>query len=86
MDNGRIGVWHPSFSRAPAPLAREAAARLDELGYATLWLNEGPGSREPFAAAAMLLAATSKIKIGTGIANIWGPRRHRDGGRALHTR
>ncbi|MEV4166886.1 TIGR03620 family F420-dependent LLM class oxidoreductase [Nonomuraea dietziae] len=71
MDNGRIGVWHPSFSRAPAPLAREAAARLDELGYATLWLNEGPGSREPFAAAAMLLAATSKIKIGTGIANIW---------------
>ncbi|MGV9304445.1 TIGR03620 family F420-dependent LLM class oxidoreductase [Nonomuraea sp. NPDC003727] len=71
MDNGRIGVWYPLFGRAPAPVVREAAAELEELGYSTLWVNENSTSREPFASAALLLAATTRIAVGTGIANIW---------------
>ncbi|MFI6504610.1 TIGR03620 family F420-dependent LLM class oxidoreductase [Nonomuraea typhae] len=69
--DGRIGVWHPHLGRGPAELSRQAAVTLQSLGYGTLWVNEGPGSREPLAAAAILLAATSRIAIGTGIASIW---------------
>ncbi|MFD1932552.1 MULTISPECIES: TIGR03620 family F420-dependent LLM class oxidoreductase [Nonomuraea] len=71
MDNGRIGVWYPLFGRAPAAVVREAAAELEELGYSTLWVNETSTSREPFAGAALLLAATRQIAVGTGVANIW---------------
>ncbi|MEU7896427.1 LLM class F420-dependent oxidoreductase [Nonomuraea sp. NPDC049152] len=71
MDNGRIGVWYPLFGRAPAGVVRQAAAELEELGYSTLWINEGSNSREPFAGAALLLAATRQIAVGTGVANIW---------------
>lgn len=69
--DGRIGVWHPLLGRGPAQASRQAAATLESLGYGTLWVNEGPGSREPFAAAAILLAATQRVAVGTGIANIW---------------
>lgn len=40
------------------------------MGYGTLWIGESFG-REPFAASAIVLAATSRITVATGIANIW---------------
>ncbi|MGW0803584.1 TIGR03620 family F420-dependent LLM class oxidoreductase [Nonomuraea sp. NPDC002799] len=71
MDIGRVGVWHPLVGRAPAADVRRAAALIEELGYGSLWAGEGPGAKEPFASAAVLLAATERITFGTGIANIW---------------
>ncbi|MDP4501509.1 LLM class F420-dependent oxidoreductase [Nonomuraea turcica] len=71
MDIGRVGVWHPMIGKAPAEEARRAAARIEELGYGTLWVNEGWGSKEPFTVAAIVLAATERIVVGTGIANLW---------------
>src|SRR5215216_348152 len=40
------------------------------MGYPTLWINEATG-RDPFVLATLLLSATSKLKLATGIANIY---------------
>ncbi|MFI7230234.1 TIGR03620 family F420-dependent LLM class oxidoreductase [Nonomuraea angiospora] len=71
MDIGRVGVWHPMISKAPAEEARRAAATIESLGYGSLWVNEGMGSKEPLVMSAVLLAATRRIAVGTGIANLW---------------
>ncbi|MEV4576376.1 TIGR03620 family F420-dependent LLM class oxidoreductase [Nonomuraea jabiensis] len=71
MDIGRVGVWHPMISKAPAEEARRAAAEIESLGYGSLWVNEGMGSKEPLVMSAVLLAATRRIAVGTGIANLW---------------
>jgi probable F420-dependent oxidoreductase len=72
VELGRIGVWVGAFSVAPAAEARPAARELDELGYDTLWYPEGLGTRESFTNAAVLLGATERIRVASGIANIWG--------------
>jgi probable F420-dependent oxidoreductase len=72
MKLGRIGVWIGAFAVAPAAEARPAAREIEELGYDTLWYPEGLGTRESFANGAVLLGATERIRVASGIANIWG--------------
>lgn len=48
----------------------EAAQELEEIGFCSLWLAEAVG-RDPFVAAANILGATNKLKVATGIANIY---------------
>ncbi|RYF55943.1 MAG: LLM class F420-dependent oxidoreductase [Comamonadaceae bacterium] len=67
---GRVGLWTQALDLQPAARAREVAAELEELGYPTLWISEGL-RREVLANSAMLLGATQKMVIATGIANIW---------------
>ncbi|MEO3874621.1 LLM class F420-dependent oxidoreductase [Nonomuraea sp. B12E4] len=71
MDIGRVGVWHPGVGRAPATEVRQAAARIEELGYGSLWSSDGWGSKDPLVMAGIMLAATRRIVVGTGIANLW---------------
>ncbi len=66
-----IGAWCAAFTVASAHAARPAAREIEALGYETLWYPEGLGTRESFTNAAVLLAATDRIRIGSGIANIW---------------
>jgi probable F420-dependent oxidoreductase len=68
---GRVGVWFGGLGAAPWPQARDAARRIEELGYGALWLSETPAAREPLAFAASLLAVTERIPLATGIASIW---------------
>lgn len=70
-DIGHVGVWHPLFGNAPGTTGVQAAVRAEELGYGSVWVSEGPGGKDPFVAAALLLAGTSRIAVGTGIASIW---------------
>ena len=72
MKLGRIGVWSGAFGVAPAATARPVAREIDELGYDTLWYGEGLGTRESFSNGAVLLGATDRIRVASGIANIWG--------------
>ena len=44
-------------------------AELDELGFGAVWVPEAVG-REPFANAALLLSASDRIVVGTGIASL----------------
>jgi len=71
MRLGAIGVWCGAFTVASAAEARPAAREIEALGYDTLWFPEGLGTRESFTNAAVLLAATDRIRIASGIANIW---------------
>lgn len=48
----------------------ENVQRLEALGYHELWLPEIAG-REPFATSGYLLAKTARIKVSSGIANVY---------------
>jgi probable F420-dependent oxidoreductase len=73
-----------SMAYLPAPAFRRAVAEIEAMGFGTIWIGESLG-REVFAAAAIILAATSRIKVATGIANIWvrDPTAMINGSRAL---
>lgn len=71
MDIGRVGVSEVSFVTEPAVAVRAAARELEELGYGALWVPEPLIARECFTTAALLLAATERMLVATGIANAW---------------
>src|SRR5690348_1774197 len=58
------------MANLPAGDLRRAVAEIEEMGFGTLWLGEAE-AREPFAAAAIILAATDHVTVATGIANIY---------------
>src|SRR4029450_9590947 len=70
MEVGPIGIWTAQFDYQPAAKAREAAAELEQFGFGAIWFPESVG-RESLTHAALLLGATSRIVIATGIANIY---------------
>ena len=65
---GKIGIWSTSVRFAPE--GREAAAELEALGFGTVWI---PGGIDDGVIASLdaLLDATSRVKLATGIINIW---------------
>src|SRR5580692_2371540 len=68
---GPVGVWLGALGGSPIPEERDAARRIEELGYGSLWCGEIVGAKEAFAHQSILLAATERLVTGTGIANIW---------------
>jgi probable F420-dependent oxidoreductase len=68
---GRVGVWTWTLGGEPAAFEREAAAEIEGLGYGTLWIGESPRSKEALTHSAILLGATRRLMVATGIANIW---------------
>ncbi|HEY3834721.1 MAG TPA: LLM class F420-dependent oxidoreductase [Acidimicrobiia bacterium] len=67
---GKVGIWTGSLDPQPSAKACELAAELDALGYSAIWLPEAVG-RDPFVHAALLLGATNRINVATGIASIY---------------
>ena len=70
MNIGRVGIWSMALEAQPLSIAQEAAAELDELGFPALWIPEALG-KEVMSHAALLLAATRRMVVATGIANLW---------------
>jgi probable F420-dependent oxidoreductase len=70
VELGRVGVWTFALDMQPVPVAREAAQELEALGYAAIWIPEAVG-REVVANSALLLDATERVVVATGIANLW---------------
>lgn len=71
---GPVGALLLNVPYAPQPTIdeqRSAAQRLERAGYPTVWTNEGVGGKDVFAQLAILLAATERITLATGVANIW---------------
>jgi probable F420-dependent oxidoreductase len=68
---GPVGVWTFALDRYPIGRSREAAAEIEDLGYPALWIPEGRGSKEVLSHAALLLGATARLVVATGIASIW---------------
>jgi probable F420-dependent oxidoreductase len=71
MDLGRVGIWTFALDLQPVARARELAAEIEELGYGAIWVPDAIG-RDPLLHVALLLGATRRITLGTGIAQIWG--------------
>ncbi|WP_410641924.1 TIGR03620 family F420-dependent LLM class oxidoreductase [Amycolatopsis sp. lyj-346] len=61
-----VGIWQ-FFDGAPIDAVRETAAEIEELGFAAIWFGEY-GGREAFTQASLLLTATSRLTIATGVA------------------
>ena len=70
VDIGRIGVWSGVFDAHPMSAVQDACLEIEAMGYSTLWLPEAVG-RDPFVAAGACLAATTSLRLATGIANIY---------------
>ncbi|MFI7244116.1 TIGR03620 family F420-dependent LLM class oxidoreductase [Streptomyces qinglanensis] len=67
---GRVGIWASALRTDDASrrlLVEEAAAELDQLGYGALWIGGSPSPDM----AQRLLAATSRVTVGTSILSIW---------------
>ncbi len=69
---GSVGAFLPiSVSEiASADAQRAAVGRLERAGFRVTWTNEGIG-KDAFVQASVLLAATERMVLGTGISNIW---------------
>jgi probable F420-dependent oxidoreductase len=65
----RLGVWYFTDAMS-AGAAAETAARIESLGYSTLWVPETLG-RDPFAHLAWLGSQTTTLQLATGIAGIF---------------
>ena len=64
----RVGVWWASDTWS-MPAAQEVAAEIEQLGYGSLFIPE-VGLKDCMVESAAFLAATERLVIGTGIANI----------------
>jgi len=69
MQIGKLGVW-TWLDGLSGPEAAEFARRLEDWGYAALWVPEAVG-RDPFAMIGYLAAETERLVLATGIANIY---------------
>jgi len=66
---GRLATWSPlALWQAEPDHGRAAAAELEQLGYGTIWLGNGPAVLE---VAEELLAATRAVTVATGVLNVW---------------
>lgn len=70
LELGPVGLWTFHLDLLPVPRAQEVVAELDGLGYGAVWIPEAMG-RDPLVHAALLLQASERIVVATGIANIW---------------
>jgi alkanesulfonate monooxygenase SsuD/methylene tetrahydromethanopterin reductase-like flavin-dependent oxidoreductase (luciferase family) len=69
MELAGVGVWSSQLRYGDPSESADAAAELDELGFAALWI---PDVRGPvFDAVGRPLAATKRTVIATGILNLW---------------
>lgn len=67
---GPVGVWSWALQRLSASDAGAAAREFEALGYRAVWIPETLGNKEIFSHAAILLGATTRIVVASGIANI----------------
>jgi probable F420-dependent oxidoreductase len=73
---GPIGVWlgGPEHSADPAEAERSALRQLDRIDvYGSVWTGEpmGTGGKDIVAHLGVWLAATKRLMVGAGIANVW---------------
>jgi probable F420-dependent oxidoreductase len=69
MELGKLGVW-VSMDSMTAAAAAAFARRVEEWGYAALWIPESRG-RNALTHSSWLLANTQRLIVATGIANIY---------------
>ena len=66
---GKLGLWTFQLDMQPMREAQKYAAQIEELGFRSVWVPEAVG-REPFASTSLLLSATERLIMATGIASL----------------
>jgi probable F420-dependent oxidoreductase len=66
---GPVGLWTFALDRRPWAEAKDAAAEIDEMGWSVIWVPEAT-NRNAFVNATLLLGATTRCAVATGIAPI----------------
>ncbi len=79
---GRLGVWYP-IDRLDGAGLKHLLSKVEELGFSTFWYPEAVGY-ELFSIASFMLANTSRLRVGSSIANIYA-RDPYTARRGLHT-
>ncbi len=69
VDIGRVGIWQGVLDQQPTGRVRELAAEIEAMGWGALWMPESTG-RDAMVSAAVLLGATTTLKVAPGIAQI----------------
>src|ERR1700761_982580 len=64
-----VGIWSSQLRYGDPAESAEAAAELEELGFAALWIPDVGGP--VFDAVYGLLGATRRTVIATGVLNLW---------------
>jgi probable F420-dependent oxidoreductase len=67
---GKYGIWYGGIDALSSAESQRAAQVVEKLGFGALWVAEAVG-RDPFVSSAMLLNATSTLRLATGIANVY---------------
>ena len=67
---GRWGIWTFELDRMRSPEEAAFASAVEAAGFSALWIAEGTASKEALSHAALLLGATARLRVATGIANI----------------
>ncbi len=70
MDVGSLGIWTFQLDLQRPPEARALARALEDQGWGALWLPEAVG-RESLTNSGMLLSATERMVVATGVSNVW---------------
>ncbi|MFJ8084462.1 TIGR03620 family F420-dependent LLM class oxidoreductase [Streptomyces sp. NPDC096205] len=70
LNPGTFGIYTFDFEHQPAARIGESARELEQLGWRALWFPE-VGGREALSLADRLLAATERLTVINGIAQIW---------------
>jgi probable F420-dependent oxidoreductase len=67
---GTVGVWTFAFDARPWAQVESDAREIEAAGFPALWVPEGGGSRDITSHVALLLRATDRLTVCSGIANI----------------
>ncbi|MER5942573.1 TIGR03620 family F420-dependent LLM class oxidoreductase [Streptomyces sp. NPDC001928] len=70
MNLGTFGIYTFDFEHQPATQVRDSVQELEERGWRAVWFPE-VGGREALTQAGALLAATERLHVVNGIAQIW---------------
>lgn len=71
VELGTVGIWSGALTGSSVAEVQAFAREVEQLGFGTLWYGEAPGARDTFTQALMLLGATERLVVATGIANIY---------------
>lgn len=82
---GRVGAWSGRLQRRPTSQAIEVTNELEELGFRSLWVPESPFGKNVLTFSGVLLGASTRIIVASGIAIVWArdPTAMMNAGRTL---
>ena len=70
LDADQVGMWDFHLNYHEAEQIRAWVVELEQLDLGSIWVGEAL-FRDPFTLAGILLSATTKLFVATGVANIW---------------